>query len=233
MRPFEAFVATVMLCGRDEMEQPRKACYNFLVLATRFEPMRLTRRIEPFDHPDWIFELKLDGFRALAYLDNGKCDLMSRNRNTFASFRNLAAGIAENFRGTNGILDGEIVSLDSHGRPQFEDLMFRRGELFFVAFDAIFLDGADLRDLPLVERKHRLQAVVPDRRDGSRLRYHSHVERHGRALYKLTCERDLEGIVAKHRNGLYDINKPAWIKIKNPDYSQREGRVELFEELRN
>src|SRR6185436_9147896 len=68
-------------------------------VATRFEPMRLTRRIEPFDHPDWIFELKLDGFRALAHVDHGKGDLVSRNRNTFASFRNLAAEIAGAFRG--------------------------------------------------------------------------------------------------------------------------------------
>jgi ATP-dependent DNA ligase len=54
------------------------------------------------------------------------------------------------------------------------------------------------------------------------------VERHGKTLYKLTCERDLEGIVAKHRDGLYNANKPAWIKIKNPNYSQKEGREELF-----
>ena len=191
--------------------------------------MRLTRRIEPFDHPDWIFELKLDGFRALAYLDNGKGDLVSRNRSTFASFRNLATDVAESFRGTNGILDGEIVSLDDRGRPQFEDLMFRRGELFFLAFDAIFLDGEDLRSLPLVQRKRRLQGVLPDRRTGSRLRYHGHVTRHGCALYQLSCERDLEGIVAKHRDGPYDTLKPAWIKIKNPDYSQKQRRQELLE----
>jgi len=110
--------------------------------------------------------------------------------------------------------------------------MFRRGELFFVVFDALWIDGEDLRGLPLIERKARLQAIVPSRRSQSRLRYHSHVERHGKALYQLTCERDLEGIVAKHRNGIYDTRRPAWIKIKNPDYSQKEGRVELFEELR-
>ena len=194
--------------------------------------MRLSRRIEPFDHPDWIFELKLDGFRALAYLDNGKGDLVSRNRNTFAGFRNLAAEIAEGFLGTNGILDGEIVSLDSRGRPQFEDLMFRRGELFFIAFDAVFLNGEDLRSLPLIERKRRLKAVVPDRSHDFRLRYHSHVERHGRALYKLACERDLEGIVAKRRDGLYETSRPGWLKIKNPVYSQKEGREELFEAVR-
>jgi bifunctional non-homologous end joining protein LigD len=195
--------------------------------------MRLTRRIEPFDHSDWIFELKLDGFRALAYLDNGTGYLVSRNRNTFASFRNLAADVADSFRGTNGILDGEIVSLDSRGRPHFEDLMYRRGELFFVAFDAVYLNGEDLRFLPLIERKRRLQAVIAPRDESSRLRYHTHVERHGCALYKLTCERDLEGIVAKHRNGLYDTNRPAWLKIKNPDYSQKERREEFFEELRS
>jgi bifunctional non-homologous end joining protein LigD len=195
--------------------------------------MRLVRKPHPFDHPDWIFELKLDGFRALAHFESGTCELVSRNRNTFGSFRRLAAEIAKHFKGANGVLDGEIVSLDAAGYPQFEDLMFRRGELFFVAFDAIFLDGEDLRDLPLIERKARLKTVVPLRQARSRLRYHSHVERHGKALYQLTCERDLEGIVAKHRNGIYDTRRPAWIKIKNPDYTQKEGRVELFEELRS
>jgi ATP-dependent DNA ligase len=58
------------------------------------------------------------------------------------------------------------------------------------------------------------------------------VERHGKGLYQLTCEHNLEGIVAKHRSGLYDTRKPAWIKIKNPNYTQAEGRVELFKELR-
>jgi ATP-dependent DNA ligase len=77
-----------------------------------------------------------------------------------------------------------------------------------------------------------LKAVIPDRSQNSRLRYHTHVERHGRALYKLASERDLEGIVAKRRDGLYDTNRPAWIKIKNPDYSQKEGREELFEGVR-
>jgi hypothetical protein len=84
-------------------------------LPVKFEPMRLTRRLEPFDHPDWLFELKLDGFRALAHFENGKCVLVSRNGNTFAAFRNLAAEIAGHFKGENGILDGEI---DAGGRAR-------------------------------------------------------------------------------------------------------------------
>lgn len=85
--------------------------------------MRLTRRPEPFNHSEWIFELKLDGFRALAYLDNDQCRLVSRNGNTFVSFRDLAADVASAFRGTDVVLDGEIVCLDEHGCPQFEDLI--------------------------------------------------------------------------------------------------------------
>jgi bifunctional non-homologous end joining protein LigD len=80
--------------------------------------------------------------------------------------------------------------------------MFRRGELFFVTFDALWIDGEDLRQFPLIERKARLKDVVPSRQTRSRLRYHSQLERFGKALYQLTCERDLEGIVCKHRNGI-------------------------------
>src|SRR5439155_2096881 len=84
------------------------------------------------------------------------------------------------FRGIDGVLDGEIVCLDEHGCPQFEDLMFRRGELFFVAFDALWLDGEDLRGMPLLERKRRLRGVVPrGKRAVRRLRYLDHSETDG------------------------------------------------------
>ena len=195
-------------------------------------PMRLTRRPEPFDHPDWIFEVKFDGFRALCFIENGAARLVSRKGNTFSSFHQLAADVVADFRGDNGVLDGEIVSLDAEGRPQFEDLMFRRGKLFFVAFDALWIDSEDLRNKPLIERKRALRQVVP-RRANSRLRYLDHVEARGRDLFRLVCESDLEGIVAKHRLGIYDADarKPTWIKIKNPAYTQAQGRDELFEEL--
>jgi len=143
---------------------------------------------------------------------------VSRNGNTFASFRDLAGEVAASFRGTDGILDGEIVCLDGHGCPQFEDLMFRRGERFFVAFDALWIDGEDLRNLPLLERKHRLRRVVP-RSTSHRLRYLNHIEVDGCTLYRLACETDVEGIVAKHRGGLYDTRRQLWVKIKNPAYT--------------
>lgn len=146
--------------------------------------MRLARRPKPFDHPDWIFELKLDGFRALAFFDGGECNLVSRNGNTFASFRNLALQLPAGLNASSAVLDGEIVSLNAEGRPQFEDLMFRRGELFFITFDALLIDGVDLRGLPLLQRKANLRAVV--KRQVSRLRYLDHVEERGCDLCAFT-----------------------------------------------
>ena len=125
----------------------------------RFEPMPLARLAEPFDHEDWIFELKYDGFRALAHIENGQCRLISRNRNAFKSFPGLCAGIANAIRG-EAILDGEIVYLGRDGVPRFYDLMRRRGPQCFYAFDLLWLDGEDLRERPLLERKRVLRRIV-------------------------------------------------------------------------
>jgi bifunctional non-homologous end joining protein LigD len=128
-----------------------------------FQPMRLARRPEPFDHPDWIYEIKFDGFRALAYVEGGKCRLVSRRNHEYKSFHELCASIAAHLSGSTAILDGEIVCLDQFGRSQFYELMFRRGHPFFYSFDLLWLNGADLRGLPLVERKIRLRELIGPR----------------------------------------------------------------------
>jgi bifunctional non-homologous end joining protein LigD len=90
------------------------------------------KRPSPFDHPDWIFELKYDGFRALAALRDGGAQLISRNGHPFASFSDLSKQIAAALHGVNDtVLDGEIVCVDSSGRPQFTDLL--RGDPCFFA----------------------------------------------------------------------------------------------------
>jgi bifunctional non-homologous end joining protein LigD len=94
----------------------------------------------------------------------------------------------------------------------------------FYAFDLLGLDGQDLRARPLIERKRLLREIVPH--TSSALLYASHVEGQGCEFYRLTCERDLEGIVAKRKQGAYG---EGWYKIRNPRYSQYEGRRELFE----
>lgn len=108
------------------------------------KPLELARRVEPFDHRDFIFELKHDGFRCIAYVSDGKCDLVSRRDNQYESFDGLREAIASELRVKNAILDGEIVCLDGFGRSQFQ-LLFRRGEPVFYAFDLLWLNGRDLR----------------------------------------------------------------------------------------
>ena len=87
--------------------------------------MPLARFDVPFEHPDWIFEPKMDGFRALAYVEGGSCQLVSRNRNGFKTFEPLAQAIVQELTGRSVILDGEIVRPGSDGRPMFYELMRR------------------------------------------------------------------------------------------------------------
>src|SRR6202022_2103199 len=93
------------------------------------QPMPLSRRPLPFDHPEWVFELKYDGFRSLAVIQNGRTELISRNGHPFNSFDSLRKAMTASGDGKT-VLDGEIVCLDRRGRPQFNDLLFHRGEPF-------------------------------------------------------------------------------------------------------
>jgi bifunctional non-homologous end joining protein LigD len=196
-------------------------------------PMPLRRHPHAFDHPDWIFELKYDGFRTLAQFRGGECQLVSRNGNRFASFTPLADELASIVRVRTAVLDGEIVCVDQDGRPQFYDLLYRRRPPYFFAFDLLFHNGEDLRFLPLTERKDRLRALL--RRSSGPMLAVDHVEETGTALFERVCALDLEGIVAKHRFGPYlsDREASTWLKIRNPHYSQWAGRHEAFERDRH
>ena len=192
-----------------------------------FQPMPLLRRPLPFDHPEWLFELKYDGFRSLAVIQSGRTQLISRNGNTFQSFECLRTQLKSPYQGKT-ILDGEIVCLDKRGKPQFRDLLFHRGEPCFFAFDLLMSGGKDLRTEKLTDRKQELRRLL-SKVPASRMRYADHVEHHGTALFERVCEMDLEGIVAKHSLAPYTTERTTWFKIKNPKYTQMEGREELFE----
>jgi ATP-dependent DNA ligase len=167
-------------------------------------------------------------------------------RNTFQSFPRLCEGLARDLKGRRCVLDDEIVCLDQHGKSQFNNLLFRRGEPFFYAFDLLweehawsddeqerrrFRNGKDLRYLPLCDRKLRLRAVAP--KHGERLLYCDHVEADGEGLFQLAREHDLEGIVAKDKRAPYlPGGETTWFKIRNRGYSQWVGREELFERER-
>src|SRR5438128_1863677 len=120
--------------------------------------MPLLKRAAPFDDPDWIYELKMDGFRALAIVENGRAQLLSRNGHPFASFSALAKSISDCLPNVRAVLDGEICSLDRRGRPQFKNLMFHRGNPpCFFAFDLLICNGKDLRTERLLDRKQELR----------------------------------------------------------------------------
>jgi bifunctional non-homologous end joining protein LigD len=196
----------------------------------KIEPMKLSLIPEPFDHPDWIFELKHDGFRALAYIAGGKCDLVSRRKNAYKSFNQLRAALAESLNVRNAILDGEIVCLDSDGHSVFKELLHRCGEPIFYAFDLIWLNGEDLRQQPLLSRKRMLERLIRSAKC-PRLLYAQHIKAWGIEMFRAVCAKDIEGIVAKRKNGIYAAGE-RWLKIKNPNYTQAEGRRELFESMR-
>jgi bifunctional non-homologous end joining protein LigD len=191
----------------------------------RIEPIIPARRKEPFDHPDWLFDVKYDGFRALCYFERGSGHLMSRNGNDFRRFDALGAAVAVALRVDEAILDGEVIVADDSGRPQFYDLLRGWRAPVYVAFDLLWLDGADLRPKPLRERRGALRGLLP--KGSVAIAEAVSVEGRGCELYELVCGHDLEGIVAKRLSDPYGP-RTRWWKIKNPDYSQAEGRAELF-----
>ena len=139
-----------------------------------FQPMPLSRKPAPFDHPEWIFELKYDRFRSLAVTQNGRCQLISRNGDPFSSFSSLQRNLAPIYA-EKTVLYGEIVCLNKKGKPQFRDLLFHRGEPCFFAFDVLMSEGKDLRRERLTDRKHELRRLLSRRPESARLRYADHM----------------------------------------------------------
>ena len=138
-------------------------------------------------------------------------------------FEALGEQIAAVLHVDEAIIDGEVIAVDETGRPQFYDLVRRAPA--YVAFDILWLNGTDLRSFPLGERRRRLQGILPK---GSAIISEAlSVAGRGRELFELMREHDLEGIVAKRLDDPYDP-RVRWLKIKNPDYSQKEGRGDLF-----
>ena len=183
---------------------------------------------QPFDHRDWLYELKLDGFRALAHVQGGRCELISRNGNQLNGFQPLCDAIAEELGPVSAILDGEIACLhQKDGRSIFNDLFYRRTDPYFYAFDLLLLDGTDWRSRPLVRRKEQLAKLIPM---NGRLRYLGHIDGVGSEFFRLCCKMDLEGVVAKLKTAPYVHAREAstWVKIKNPHYTQPEGRREIL-----
>ena len=190
-------------------------------------PMPLVQQREPFDDPNWLYEIKHDGFRALAVIEQGHCRFFSRKKHKLAGYQDLREALVKEVTAESAILDGELVVVDHMGRSIFADMMKRRKLARYFAFDLIWLNGEDLRALPLLKRKEKLKQILPAR--SAHLLYVDHTKASGRRLFELACELDLEGIVAKRADSPYnDTGSRDWIKIKNQKYSQKEGRGDIF-----
>lgn len=196
-----------------------------LFTARGASPMLIARQMEAFDDSEWIYELKMDGFRVLAYVDPDKVDFRNkRNIQMVSKFPELK-DIYQNVK-ERCILDGEIAVL-VNGVPDFYRLQKRtlltdpfkikleaeRNPACFVAFDCIYRNERELCWEPLMERKEQLSAIVEET---PRIAVSRFVEGQGRALYAAADERKLEGVVAKKKDSLYFMGKRTkdWVKFK-------------------
>ncbi|MEO8066031.1 MAG: non-homologous end-joining DNA ligase [Candidatus Doudnabacteria bacterium] len=180
------------------------------------KPMLATLVDTPFDAEGWLFEIKWDGFRAIAQIENDKVELYSRN---FLSFNNRFAPIVKTLQGhkLNAVLDGEIVVMNSAGKSEFQMLQNQnqtgKGILIYCVFDILFLKGKDLRHLTLLERKKILKKILPK---NNQIKYSDHVLKEGLRLFKTARKRNLEGIMAKDIHSPYrsGMRTKEWQKIK-------------------
>src|SRR6059036_176449 len=183
-------------------------------MSLQFQPMPLQKRAAPFNHPDWLFELKYDGFRALAVIEYGRAQLLSRNGHPFASFSALAESISDCLPNVRAVIDGEICSLDRRGRPQFKNLLFhRKNPPCFFAFDLLTY-GKDVRTQRLLDRKQELRRLLARSPAISPLKYTEYIDGSGTALFQRICDLDLEGIIAKYKSGPYvtERENSTWFK---------------------
>jgi len=206
---------------------------------------------KPFDSDDWLYEIKWDGYRSVAFIENGQLRLVSRNHNDMTALYPELADLPTYLRARNAIVDGEVVAIDEQGRPSFSLMQQRTGirhgrfrapgsrdvPVLYFAFDLIYLDGYDLRKVNLEERKQLLQEIVIP---GDNLRFSDHQAGQGTALFQVAGDRGLEGIVAKRRNSCYEEKRSReWLKIKITKeieaviggYTEPEGSREFFGSL--
>jgi bifunctional non-homologous end joining protein LigD len=197
-------------------------------MPARLRPMLAELAAAPFSDAAWLFEPKLDGLRALAFVREGQVTLLSRNANDITSqYPALVSDLAVQ-PAAQMLLDGEIVALDEQGLPSFQRLQERMHltrpadiqrqdaltPVIYYVFDLLYLDGFDLTRVPLAQRKTTLaQALLPS----SLVRYVEHVEADGDEAYRQSVNLGLEGVVAKRRDATYEPGKRsrAWLKVKD------------------
>jgi bifunctional non-homologous end joining protein LigD len=214
-------------------------------------PMLATPVDKPFNDSAWLFEVKWDGYRAVAFVNDGKVRLVSRNQNDLTAGYPDLHDLAGFIKGKSAILDGEIVALDETGRSSFSLMQQRTGirsggrrgpaqpgiPVLYYAFDLLYLDGHDLRRVPLQQRKELLKSIIV--RESDPMRYSEHFDQ-GMSLFDAAKKNGLEGILAKRRSSYYEEKRTSdWLKIKITQtvdciiggYTNPEGARQYFGSL--
>lgn len=187
-------------------------------LTSFIEPMKAQLSdLPPFDGPDWIFEIKWDGYRAIADINPNGNKLYSRNGLTFDKAYPKVFEALKTIK-KKVIIDGEIVVFDETGKPNFQKLQnYKSNDRYtirYYVFDCLSVDGKRITDLPLIERKEILKKILPS---SEVILYCDHVDTEGKALFREMKKMKLEGMIAKKKNSRYYIGKRTaeWLKIKN------------------
>ena len=193
-------------------------------MPTAIKPMLASLVEKPFSASDWIFELKWDGIRALAWVRDNESRLYTRTGRDVTSHYPELSELSSNLAVNEAILDGEIVVLDKEGRGDFERLqsrmnvadpsksLQRSAPITYYLFDLLYADGCDLRPVPLLERKRFLKQIL---RPGKALRFSDHIEEKGKELFELAADRGAEGIVGKRVDSVYvEGRSHSWVKVK-------------------
>ncbi|HEY0010466.1 MAG TPA: DNA ligase D [Candidatus Paceibacterota bacterium] len=177
-------------------------------------PMLATLIDAPFDRAGWIYEMKWDGYRAVAEVEGGDVRLYSRNGKSFAGTYTPVVTALKSL-GHDAVLDGEIIALKD-GRPDFHALQQYKDApvpLQYAIFDALWINGEDLRELPLIERKERLVGIIPE---SPHLFVSEHIEEHGTAFFEEMRKQSFEGMLAKDGQSRYvtKSRSKSWLKVK-------------------
>ncbi|GAB2837502.1 DNA ligase D [Pseudoduganella ginsengisoli] len=173
----------------------------------------------PPDPDNWLFEIKFDGYRILARIDGKGIQLITRNGNDWTGKLEPLRAALEKMQLPKGWYDGEIVVHDQNGRPDFGLLQqafdeARNGSIVYFVFDAPYLDGHDLRGVPLAQRRELLYAVLKDRPSDT-VRYSAELDAPPADMVAAACKMGLEGIIGKRRDSTYVSRRtPDWIKLK-------------------
>ncbi|WP_338830625.1 non-homologous end-joining DNA ligase [Bradyrhizobium sp. 27S5] len=184
-------------------------------LPKRLQPMLATLTDAPFDDPDWVFEDKYDGFRMISEIRGGKVALYSRNGKIISHSYIEVAKALEDVK-SDAVIDGELVAIGEDGVSQFQLLqnaLRHEAKLLYCAFDLMFLDGEDLRKLPLLERRKRLKAILPRNK---LIAFSNHRKGSGKMFFAEAERKRLEGIMAKRADSPYASGGRTadWLKVK-------------------